>query len=382
MYIPPWPVLDPFNVLATNGRHALPFPLSDPRSIYFRMARGGIYHLFRTLGVRSGDTVLVPDYHHGVEIQAIRAAGASIRCYPLRRDLGPDLDEVDRLCRTGPRALYAIHFFGWPHDPADLAALCRRRGILLIEDCALALLSQAGGRPLGTFGSHAVFCLYKTLPVPHGGVLVARGPDPAPSPALRSGGAASGAGQSVELMLEWLRTRSDLLGRAAAAPKRAATEILDGLGVARLRAGTAGFDRSQADLGMSALCRHLVRRFDYAGIRERRRRNFLLLRERLEGRVASLRDDLAEGVCPLFYPILVRDRRSVARALRGLGIGVLEWWSHPTPVDAPASARSRFLRDHLLGLPIHQDVTPAQVEYMADQVRRVTADCVPSSASR
>ena len=53
-----------------------------------------------------------------------------------------------------------------------LADLCRRRNMLLVEDCALALLSADGSQPLGTFGDWAVFCLYKTLPLPNGAVLV------------------------------------------------------------------------------------------------------------------------------------------------------------------------------------------------------------------
>ena len=44
----------------------------------------------------------------------------------------------------------------------------------LIEDCALSLFSHDGERPLGSLGDAAIFCFYKTLPVPHGGGLLLR----------------------------------------------------------------------------------------------------------------------------------------------------------------------------------------------------------------
>jgi len=120
---------------------------------------------------------------------------------------------------------------------------------------------------------------------------------------------------------------------------------------------------------MSVLCRLLLKRFDYEQTRQRRRDNFLLLQRRLAGSVAPLRDELEDGTCPLFFPILVPDKRAAVQSLRQRGIGALDWWSREVPATKPeASPNSRFLRDHLLGLPIHQDVTPSQVEYMADEV--------------
>ncbi len=56
-----------------------------------------------------------------------------------------------------------------------MQALGRRHECILVEDCALSLFSEADGKPLGAFGDYSVFCLYKTLPVPNGGVLVENG---------------------------------------------------------------------------------------------------------------------------------------------------------------------------------------------------------------
>ena len=161
-------------MLSTHRASRAVFPMSVPDHMYFHRARNAIYHLFRSLRLAPGETVLVPDYHNGNEVQAIRAAGVTVRFYRIGRNLEVDLEHLTR--SRGPRApasLFVIHYFGWPQPVKELLALCEAHGMLLVEDCALSLLSETLGRPLGSFGRYATFCLYKTLPVPNGGVLVA-----------------------------------------------------------------------------------------------------------------------------------------------------------------------------------------------------------------
>lgn len=368
MYVAGWQGLNPGWFVRRGRPNALPFPLAASQSMHFYRARYAIYHLLRALRFRQGESVLVPDYHHGSEVSAIRASGASVRYYPIGRDLEPDLDELRRLSRLNARALYVIHFLGWPQPIAELMALCRERGMILIEDCALALLSGAGRRPLGTYGDYAVFCLYKTLPVPNGGVLVQNGQalEDLSGLELKPRALPSGAGMIVDLMLEWIRSRSDRLGKALSAPK---TLVDQALRWKRSRGGESGFDLGDVNSGPSPWSSALLKRFDYDEIRQRRRDNFAVLRQKLAGKATLLRQDLGEGVCPLVFPVLVPDKRAAARALRARGISALEWWNDgPPEANTNGSSHVRFLRDHVLGLPIHQDVTLGQVEYMADQM--------------
>src|SRR5207247_2296443 len=118
---------------------------------------------------------LVPSYHHGNEVRAIRAAGAAMCFYPVGRDLAPDMAALERMATPATRVLFLIHYIGFPQKVEAIARFCRERGIILVEDCALAFLSRAGEQSLGTFGDYSIFCLYKTLPLPNGGVLVANG---------------------------------------------------------------------------------------------------------------------------------------------------------------------------------------------------------------
>ena len=136
MYIPSWPCPTAAQ-LSLHARTSLPYPLSSEGNRYFYVARNGIYHLFRALGLRPNENVLVPDYHSGNETSAIRAAGTQIRFYPIRRDLEPDREAIARLCTPETRALYVIHFIGWPQPMEWITEFCRQRGLLLIEDCGI-----------------------------------------------------------------------------------------------------------------------------------------------------------------------------------------------------------------------------------------------------
>jgi dTDP-4-amino-4,6-dideoxygalactose transaminase len=337
------------------------------------VARSGIYHLFRALHFKKGEIVLVPDYHSGNEVSAIRAAGASIVFYPILRNLEPDLEALSRLAKLNPRVIYVIHYLGWPQPMKEIEALCRERGSLLVEDCALSLLSETDHKPLGSSGDYSVFCLYKTLPVPNGGLLVQNRNilgDLAKLKLERCPRTAA-FGRSAELALEALRSRSDRIGKVLFGIKRAFGQMLRGARVRQVPVGNIGWDVADVNIAMSSISSTVMGGLDYERIRRRRRENFLLMQRRLEGRVTMLRKDLKEGVCPLFFPILVRDKHSAARALWRQGIGAVEFWNQDPRSDCEGGVDAQYLRAHVLEIPIHQDVNRSQVEYIADQVLRL-----------
>jgi dTDP-4-amino-4,6-dideoxygalactose transaminase len=371
MYISSWPGLTPHEFLQRRSEENLPYPLNAANRLSFCVARSGIYHLFRALKFKKEDIVLVPDYHSGNEVSAIQAAGATIVYYPILRNLEPDLDALSRLARLNPRVIYTIHYLGWPQPMKEIAALCRQRGSILIEDCALSLLSEPNGVPLGVSGDYSVFCLYKTLPVPNGGLLVQNRNclGELAGLKLRRCPPTTAIGRSAELALEALRSRANLMGGILFGIKRAFGRVLRAADVRQVPIGNIGWNIGDVDIAMSSICNTVIKQLDYGRIRRKRRENFLHLRQKLQGRVTMLREDLDEGVCPLFFPILVRDKHAVARALWRRGIGAVEFWNEVRPPAERASGpEAQYLRAHVLELPIHQDVGPSQVEYIADQV--------------
>jgi hypothetical protein len=373
MYLPAWPGLSLHEMCAKSGKD-LPFPLSAVHTTYFHTARSAIYYLFRELVQNGRRVVLVPDYHMGNEVRAIRAAGAEIIWYPVTGGFEIDMETLRRLCRQHEaHILFVIHYAGWPQPMEQLGTLCAEYDMVLVEDCALAFLSCIGGQSLGTFGHYAVFCLYKTLPLPDGGVLVQNRNvfERLTGLPLRRGGRMFVAGRLAELGLERLRSRYPETGRRLVEVKLGIGRLLNRLHVERIPVGDTGFNPSHVGIGMAPSSRWVLTGLDYESIQRRRRENFFGLREQLPNH-AAVRTDLPPGVCPLFFPLLVADKRHASQALWQRGIMATELWNEGDPSAAEHEGPdARFLRRHVLELPIHQDITWPHIDYMARQVREL-----------
>jgi dTDP-4-amino-4,6-dideoxygalactose transaminase len=372
-FVPTYQGLSATDFVRTRTGAAGCFPFNAPHRLSFYRARNAIYHLFRALlETNPGLTVLAPDYNSGNEILAMRAAGAALRYYPVRRDMTLDPDEIEWSCRThNPDLLYVIHYAGWPQPMAELVALCRRRGMLLVEDCALALLSETGGRPLGSFGDWSVFCLYKTLPLPNGALLVQNGPrlESLERLTLRDAGTASVLGRTAELLVQRLRGRANGVGAALQVVKRGVGRAAGALSVRRANVGDIGFNLEEVDLAMSPVSQRLLDRFDYADIRRRRVENYRRLAERLAGDAVPVFRSVPDGVCPLFFPVLVGDKHETAERLRAHGVDALEFWNDSSePGGHEMGPDAEFLRRHVLELPIHQDLTARHIDHIARQM--------------
>lgn len=376
MYVSPWPGLKLADVFGKAEITKMPFPFDAPIRSTFHVARSGIFHLFRALGFSAKEVVLVPDYHSGSELAAIHAAGARTILYPVRCDFEVDMEALRRLMQQyRPRAVYVIHYLGWPQPIDEIARLCKEHECILIEDCALALLSCRGNRPLGSFGDYSVFCLYKTLPVPNGGILVQNRHridklmhlhlDPCPARAV--------AGRCSELALEALRSRYDIIGKALFALKQAIGRKMRAAGMKHVPIGNLAWDINLMNIAMSPVSDHVIRGLEFDQIRERRRANFDNLRDSLGPRVSMPRRDLPPGMCPLFLPLLVRDKHAAASALRTKGIEAVEFWSDRQKTPG-VGEEALFLRDHVLELPIHQGVNSAQIKFIAAEVLRLNPE--------
>jgi dTDP-4-amino-4,6-dideoxygalactose transaminase len=306
-----------------------------------------------------------------VEVEALVDAGVQPRFYRVGSRWDVDVQDVARKIGPRTRALYLIHYAGFPGPAAELRALADRHGLPLLEDCALSLLSSDGGQPLGTTGDVAVFCLYKTLPVPHGGAMVINGTRPYSVPELPAPPLSSTISHTLSSLLANLELRGGRAGKLVrAALRRMGRGAVAAAHVERVGTGTQHFDRAHVDLGMSALAKRIALAQDFTRVVEARRRNFFFLLGRLRDVAPPLFNQLPPGVCPLFFPLLVDDKPAVMARLRARGVETIDFWQrfHPDcdPAQFPEVAQ---LRRTVLEIPCHQDLTPDLVAVVADEVR-------------
>ena len=386
-FVPTYQGLSAAHLVRPAMTGAAPYPFNAPHRLPYYRARNAIYHLFRALvESKPSLTVLAPDYYSGNEIMAIEAAGAKVRYCPVGPDMQWDAAEVERLCRThAPDLLYVIHYAGWAQPMDALAELCRNRGMLLVEDCALSLLSETpDGRALGSFGEWSVFCLYKTLPLPNGALLVQndRCIESLERIRLRRAGSASVAGRMAELFVQRIRGRINGVGAALQAVKRGMGAAAGALEVERANVGDIGFNLDEVDLAMSPISARLLERFDYHDICRRRGANYQQLLGELDPGVTPMFPVLPQGVCPLFFPIIVPDKAQAAQALRRHGVDALEFWNDPVGDGSEMGPNARFFRAHVLELPIHQDLSARHITHVARQVNRLFGGSESTRRSR
>jgi dTDP-4-amino-4,6-dideoxygalactose transaminase len=362
------PTLSPGLVLPRLRPGPAPFPFDGVEVRRYYFARNAVWEAARLLRL-AGHEVLVPAYHHGVEVEALAAAGAVPRFVRVDARMRLDLEHLERSIGPRTRALYVIHYLGFPQPMDAIAEIARRHGLPLVEDCALALLSREGAAPLGSRGDVGIFCLYKSLPVPNGGMLALNG-DLDAGAAARPAPLTSTLSHAAGSLLAHLALRYGPFGEAVReALRRSQRAVRRVLGAEPLATGTMHFDPVSADVGMSALTRLILENLDFEAIVEARRRNWFLLFARLRELATPVQLELPPGACPLFYPLLVEDKTRVASRLAQRGIETIEFWnsSHPA-CDLGRFPEVASLRRRVLELPLHQDLDPDDMAYLVAAV--------------
>jgi hypothetical protein len=79
---------------------------------------------------------------------------------------------------------------------------------------------------------------------------------------------------------------------------------------------------------------------------------------------------LPDGVCPLSLPVIMEgDRESACQHFNNWGISATQWWAgYHRCFDWEAFPEARFLKDHVLTIPVHQQLSPNAVEHIRSAI--------------
>jgi dTDP-4-amino-4,6-dideoxygalactose transaminase len=351
-----WPPLPPGVYLRRPAPP--PFPLGTPGSLLLRKARQALYFGIQGLDLQAGDEILMPAYHHGSEVEAFRRRELTCRFYDLDPTLAPDVHWLDKLIGPRTRALYLIHYLGFPQDAPAWRRWCRERGLFLIEDVAQGWLASVDGRPLGSFGDMAIFSFYKAVGVPEGGALVSSRPVTAE--------VQGGRGVSVQILRQlasrheaWLTSKSLLAARLRDRSR------------ARWVPSARSFRLGKVHAALSPAIPYLLPRLVEPDPAARRRRNYRQLLAELAGRVPPPLAVLPDGASPYFFPIQTADKPGLLALLEEQQIDAVDFWAlaHPS-LPAVAFPVSAQLRASVVGVPVHQELRSRDLERIAAVLRR------------
>ena len=111
-------------------------------------------------GLGPGDEVLLQANSFVAAVEALQRAGVSPIPVDIRLDdLGPDPVALEASLTERTRGILVVHLHGLPVDLRPFLALARARDLILIEDCSHAHGAALDGRRVGSFGTVGAFSL-------------------------------------------------------------------------------------------------------------------------------------------------------------------------------------------------------------------------------
>lgn len=350
-----WPGLSPG--MLWRGRSDPPIavhPLLQTHLTPFALARHGLYVGARALGLGAGDQVLVPAYHHGSEVEALRRLGSAPRFYDVGEDLKPEPSHLERLMTPRVRALLLIHYFGFPQDVAAWRKWCDDLGIWLLEDAAHAWLGDVAGQPLGSFGDLAIFCPYKTIGIPRLGLLRLSPGSPLDRP-TRQGKRHMAGGEAIRLGLRWGGGRFGWLAKALQPFESSKTMTPDA-------------DQALGSIAPPSLAAaRLLRRVDPSSVAPRRRANYAFLLSQLRELVPQGLQHPPAGASPLVFPINIRDGQRALGRFNDRRILARPFWPNPHPLLSVADhPNARHWRSTMIALPVHQQLDQDDLDLIVE----------------
>lgn len=294
----------------------------------------------RAAEIGAGDEVITTPFTFIATAGAISQTGARPVFVDIDRatfNLDPALVEAALTPRT--RAVLPVHLYGQPAHLAPLRELCRKRDLILIEDCAQSFGAEYGGRKSGAYGDIGCFSFY-------------------PSKNLGAYGDGGMVVTDDDRMAERVRRLRDH-GR-----------------IEGYRHGVVGYN-SRLDEIQAAVLRVKLRRLDEYN--RRRRENAQRYTERLRGAGIALPVEDGKGLHVYHqYTVRAGRRDEIRNALSAAGIASAIYY--PIPLHRQAVYANQYwgirfpqaeaAAEEVLSLPMYPELSEQQIDEVAQAVRQ------------
>jgi len=297
--------------------------------------------------------VWLPDYFCADALAAFDGKNVTCFFYPINKELSPDWNVLEQNAKAEPPDVFVlVHYFGFINAVERADRFCHQHKCELIEDaCHVAQLTN-----------HPHLTIYsprKIYAVPEGGRLISR---EVIDPAIVTTGQTTG----LRIIWRWII-------------RRLIQKILVRLGIDwHSLAGFAVRRRVEKAINSANGSRYanvytkkmLIHQADkIERVVNQRRENYQRMAQSLVNKktVKPLFAQLSGDVCPYVLPLLVYfDKAKLEKKMHSLGIPASSWPTLPLAVreNRVEHANAVWLNERILLLPVHQSLTPQQVDYM------------------
>jgi len=135
----------------------------------------GLHLIIRAMDLKDGDEVITTPFSFIASSNCLLFE----RAVPVFADIEPetlniDPSAIERAITPKTKAILAVHAFGHPADMDPIREIAQRHSLRVIEDSCEAIGAQYKGRPAGSLGDAGVFAFYpnKQMTTGEGGVIV------------------------------------------------------------------------------------------------------------------------------------------------------------------------------------------------------------------
>jgi dTDP-4-amino-4,6-dideoxygalactose transaminase len=347
--------------------------------------RVALWLLCKIWNLTSNDEVLMPAYNCGTEIDPFLSYGVKVIFYRVDRNAVIDFEDICRRTTKRTRVIYLTHYFGWSQETRHVLDWCRQHDILLVEDCALSLFSSGKEGRLGTIGNAAIFSLTKFFPIPDGGLLVLRKGQPFKEIVLKRPPLKLTCRSTLTLLINnllksrWISNIREMrlyikARKLKSKFKRIANNKENNVDFPDMP-NHYYFDPVYKSWSISSQAVKILQQWDPQEITERRRQNYLQLYRLIKDvpGCEPLYDELADSECPLYFPAIVSRRSSWVKCLNAFGIPAFSsWMGYHRGMSWVNFPEAKYLKDHLLQLPIHQDLDFRHMQFIGAKMKYLT----------
>jgi dTDP-4-amino-4,6-dideoxygalactose transaminase len=134
-----------------------------PHAVACNSGTDALHLALRAAGIGPGDEVVTPAFTFIATAEAIAYVGAK----PAFADVdgatfNMSAATLEQALTPRTRAVIVVHLFGQCAEMPPISDLCKRRGLVLVEDCAQAIGADWAGTQAGAWGDFGCYSFYPT----------------------------------------------------------------------------------------------------------------------------------------------------------------------------------------------------------------------------
>jgi hypothetical protein len=315
------------------------------------MGRDALSLVVSSLDLDLRDTVLLPVYTCQEVLRSF-VSKVDVAFYDVQPDLNIDPDEIRKKLKQGRvRMILITDYFGFlqPYR-REIRQICDEQGICLVEDCAHSLLTEGAGE----VGDFAIYSFRKILPVPDGGGLRINTKCEAVAPEFYPR-ICSNALSLTALAKSRLNIHTEMLSRARVAAH-----------TNRVVPTVTAEKRNGRILPLSYFAQSGITKTSFNDVLKRRREDFQFWSQVSLGNpsLVPVFRELPPNVCPLGFPVKVKERASLEARARKAGFLLSVHWRLDKALGQDCSS-SHELSKQILTLPVYPQLSRKHREILA-----------------